>query len=131
MSRLNTILLMLNFCFASAAAEEKTGISFDSLTINIGTIYKDEPVKSFTIDFRNISKQNMVIDTVEVSCECTLVSYKKKKYKKGERGTLDVTLDMSPYSSGLFEKDIYVYTDSRKEPVELIITGLLKPKEEK
>ena len=131
MSRLNTILLMLIFCFASAAAEEKTGISFDSLTINIGTIYKDEPVKTFTIDFRNAGKQNMVIDTVEVSCECTQVSYKKKKYKKGERGTLDVTLDMSPYSSGLFEKDIYVYTDSRKEPVELIITGWLKPKEEK
>lgn len=131
MSKLNSILLMLIFCLASVAAEEKTGISFDSLTIDIGTIYKDEPVKTFTIDFRNAGKQNMVIDTVEVSCECTRVSYKKKKYKKGERGTLDVVLDMSPYSSGLFEKDIYVYTDSRKEPVELIITGWLKPKEEK
>ena len=131
MARLKCLLLMLVLYVISVGAEEKVNISFDSLTVDIGTVYKDEPVKSFTIPFRNIGKRPMVIDTVEVSCECTQVSYKKKKYKKGENGTLNVTLDMSPYSSGLFEKDIFVYTDSRKEPVELIITGWLKPKEEK
>lgn len=104
-------------------ADTISAISFDSLTINLDTIYKDTPVRKFCIRYQNRGRHKATIKNIEVGCGCTEVEYSKEAIAPGATDSLKVTLDMSTFSTGPFVKDIYVYTDDSSSPIEIILNG--------
>lgn len=113
----------------AAQCDTVSALRFDSLTIDLGTITHEQPIRRFDIMFRNASPQRAVrIVRTEVSCACTTVGAPKDAMAPGQTGRLDVQLDMSPYDYGRFIKDIFVYTDDSSRPIEIVLTGYLARK---
>ena len=120
--------LMLTMCFTTATAKKQKEalIAFDSLSIDVGTVYMDSPVHTYKIPYKNIGKSPFVISKVETSCECTLVDFSSASLKTEKSDTLTVHLDMSPFKvRGPFLKEITVFSNSSEGDVELIFKGYL------
>ena len=114
---------------AVAKKQKEALIAFDSLTINVGTVYMDDPIQTYKIPYVNKGKAALVISKVETSCECTQVDFTQSPLKKGKADTLTVHLDMSPYTvRGNFLKELTVHSNSSGGTVEIIIKGFLNYK---
>lgn len=112
-----------------AKKQKEALIAFDSLTINVGTVYMDDPIQTYKIPYVNKGKAALVISKVETSCECTQVDFTQSPLKKGKADTLTVHLDMSPYTvRGNFLKELTVHSNSSGGTVEIIIKGFLNYK---
>ena len=123
--------MVLSMLVSSAVAKKQKEalIAFDSLTINVGTVYMDEPIQTYKIPYVNKGKAALVISKVETSCECTQVDFTQSPLKKGKADTLTVHLDMSPYTvRGNFLKELTVHSNSSGGTVEIIIKGFLNYK---
>ena len=123
-------ILALAFSMIVSSAEAKKQkealIALDSLTINVGTLYMDDPIQTYKIPYVNKGKEPLVISKVETSCECTQVDYPQSPLKKGKADTLTVHLDMSPYTvRGNFLKEITVFSNSSGGAVEIILKVFL------
>ncbi|MCI7089875.1 MAG: DUF1573 domain-containing protein [Prevotella sp.] len=131
-SRIRFILAMVLSMLVSSAVAKKQKealIAFDSLTINVGTVYMDDPIQTYKIPYVNKGKAALVISKVETSCECTQVDFTQSPLKKGKADTLTVHLDMSPYTvRGNFLKELTVHSNSSGGTVEIIIKGFLNYK---
>ena len=131
-SRIRFILAMVLSMLVSSAVAKKQKealIAFDSLTINVGTVYMDDPIRTYKIPYVNKGKAALVISKVETSCECTQVDFTQSPLKKGKADTLTVHLDMSPYTvRGNFLKELTVHSNSSGGTVEIIIKGFLNYK---
>ena len=131
-SRIRFILAMVLSMLVSSAVAKKQKealIAFDSLTINVGTVYMDDPIQTYKIPYVNKGKVALVISKVETSCECTQVDFTQSPLKKGKADTLTVHLDMSPYTvRGNFLKELTVHSNSSGGTVEIIIKGFLNYK---
>ena len=123
--------MVLSMLVSSAVAKKQKEalIAFDSLTINVGTVYMDDPIQTYKIPYVNKCKAALVISKVETSCECTQVDFTQSPLKKGKADTLTVHLDMSPYTvRGNFLKELTVHSNSSGGTVEIIIKGFLNYK---
>ena len=123
--------MVLSMLVSSAVAKKQKEalIAFDSLTINVGTVYMDDPIQTYKIPYVNKGKVALVISKVETSCECTQVDFTQSPLKKGKADTLTVHLDMSPYTvRGNFLKELTVHSNSSGGTVEIIIKGFLNYK---
>lgn len=123
--------MVLSMLVSSAVAKKQKEalIAFDSLTINVGTVYMDDPIQTYKIPYVNKGKAPLVISKVETSCECTQVDFTQSPLKKGKADTLTVHLDMSPYTvRGNFLKELTVHSNSSGGTVEIIIKGFLNYK---
>lgn len=123
--------MVLSMLVSSAVAKKQKEalIAFDSLTINVGTVYMDDPIQTYKIPYVNKGKAALVISKVETSCECTQVDFTQSPLKKGKADTLTVHLDMSPYTvRGNFLKELTVHSNSSGGTVEIIIKGFLNYK---
>ena len=123
--------MVLSMLVSSAVAKKQKEalIAFDSLTINVGTVYMYDPIQTYKIPYVNKGKAALVISKVETSCECTQVDFTQSPLKKGKADTLTVHLDMSPYTvRGNFLKELTVHSNSSGGTVEIIIKGFLNYK---
>ena len=131
-SRIRFILAMVLSMLVSSAVAKKQKealIAFDSLTINVGTVYMDDPIQTYKIPYVNKGKAALVISKVDTSCACTQVDLTQSPLKKGKADTLTVHLDMSPYTvRGNFLKELTVHSNSSGGTVEIIIKGFLNYK---
>lgn len=124
-----TLVLSMLVSSAVAKKQKEALIAFDSLTINVGTVYMDDPIQTYKIPYVNKGKAALVISKVETSCECTQVDFTQSPLKKGKADTLTVHLDMSPYTvRGNFLKELTVHSNSSGGTVEIIIKGFLNYK---
>lgn len=126
------VLFGLMFCVLAhmSADEADSLLLFSNRHIDLGTVFKEEPVRRFSIEFSNHMADTLNIYTVEVSCECLQVDYPHQPILRDGSGQLDCTLDMSPYDRGFFRKEIFIYSNLQQEPIELNITGRLLPREQ-
>lgn len=125
------LAMVLSMLVSSPVAKKQKEalIAFDSLTINVGTVYMDDPIQTYKIPYVNKGKAALVISKVETSCECTQVDFTQSPLKKGKADTLTVHLDMSPYTvRGNFLKELTVHSNSSGGTVEIIIKGFLNYK---
>ena len=123
--------MVLSMLVSSAVAKKQKEalIAFDSLTINVGTVYMDDPIQTYKIPYVNKGKAALVISKVETSCECTQVDFTQSPLKQAKADTLTVHLDMSPYTvRGNFLKELTVHSNSSGGTVEIIIKGFLNYK---
>lgn len=125
------VLLLLFFsCFSivSVASEEWYSIAFDTLKVKLDTIYKDKPIREFSVGYYNNGVRDVKIDTIEVGCSCTTVYYKPVLLKPGEKSSINVKIDVSNLHNGEFIKDIYVYTAPTLQCNEIVLSGWIEEK---
>ena len=103
--------------------KNSTTISFDSTTINMGSIIFNQP-KEAVFDFINTGESPLIIHTVRASCGCTLPVWPKKTVKPGKAGAIRVIYNASDI--GHFHKSINVIANTRPNPITLKIYGRVK-----
>ncbi len=76
--------------------------------------------KEAELYFINRGKEPLVIDKIESSCDCIVVSISKKTFEKGEVGILKVSLDTSG-RRGELTRSVQIYSNDESSPVRTII----------
>jgi hypothetical protein len=120
--------LVLIFLTTSAYAQAPV-VEFDKMVHDFGDIMLKSGKHSHTFNFKNISKQPIVIQTVISSCGCTQPEWTKSPVMPGASGKIKVTFlnDQGPYP---FDKSLTVYVTGVARPIVLRLKGVVhdKPK---
>ena len=125
MKRIIFATLALFFLHVASAQTKKPNdiAKFSSETVDLGKIKKGNPVTaSFT--FTNISKQDVIIETVTPGCGCTKSDYTKEPIKPGKTGTITATYNAA--SAGNFSKSVYVKFMGIDEQKSISIMGVVE-----
>ncbi len=113
------ICCLLSFFSAVAAG---TALEFKSNTLDLGKIPLEHNEYLMSFEYRNISKEDVLIKDVKSSCGCVEVVGYTDSLMPGEMGDLSVSIYPS-LIYGAFEHSVYVYYDDSVE--ELKIRGYL------
>ncbi len=108
------------------AKESGQEIYFSQTTYDYGEILEGSD-GLYTIDFKNIGNEAIVINRVRSSCGCTVPSWPKAPVEPGAKGEIEVK-----YNTGLtgsFMKSVYVYSSAENSPVKLTVRGKVLPRE--
>ena len=103
---------------------KKASFLFDTTVFDFGTILQGEQVSS-EFKFTNTGDADLIISKIETSCGCTVPEYDKDPVKPGERGSVRVRFD-SNGKSGTQYKTIRIFSNSKEEIFELVVTGEVK-----
>ena len=107
-----------------ADTTKKGSFLFDTTVFDFGTILQGEQV-STEFKFTNTGDADLIISKIETSCGCTVPEYDKDPVKPGERGSVRVRFD-SNGKSGTQYKTIRIFSNSKEEIFELVVTGEVK-----
>ncbi len=120
------VAVLFLFCTASISAQ-KAEITFNEKSYDFGQIAEDGGNVSHVFEFTNTGSTALVIQRVNASCGCTTPEWTKTPIEPGKKG--NVTAIYNPMGRpGVFNKQIYVYSNSTSEMVSLIIKGSVTPK---
>ncbi len=89
-------------------------IQFDSLAFNFDTVAQGEAV-SCKYTFKNVGKSPLEIRKIKTSCGCTAGSMEKMTYKKGETGTVNVSLNTKNKHNQV-SQNITIFSNDPKNP---------------
>ena len=89
------------------------------------TINKDNPRDSFDFVYKNAGDKNLVIFSVDPSCECLTATFEQTLLAKGDSSYIRIYFDGSN-EQGDFWRTLDVYTNARKEPYTLEIEGTIE-----
>lgn len=89
------------------------------------SLNKDNPRDSFDFVYKNAGDKNLVIYTVDPSCECLTAKFDHKMLGKGDSSYIRIYFDASN-EQGEFWRTLDVYTNARKEPYTLEVEGTIK-----
>lgn len=108
------------------AKESGQEIYFSQTTYDYGEILEDSD-GLYTIDFKNIGNEAIVINRVRSSCGCTVPSWPKAPVEPGAKGEIEVKYNTE--LTGSFMKSVYVYSSAENSPVKLTVRGKVLPRE--
>ena len=97
-----------------------TAITWKSETVEVGEIPQGTP-KKIEFEFKNNSKQAVLISTVAGSCGCTATDYTKTPIGAGQVGKITATYNAA--SIGQFSKTVSVTTTAETSPKILTLKG--------
>jgi hypothetical protein len=97
-------------------------IEFSEEKHDFGVIASGEQV-SYAFSFKNTGSVNLLINSAQGSCGCTVPSFPKEPIKPGETGLIDVVFN-SEGKSGMVEKTITLVTNCK--PSTKILTIVAK-----
>ncbi|MEI6682022.1 MAG: DUF1573 domain-containing protein [Bacteroidota bacterium] len=86
-------------------------IKFDDIEHDFGRIIEGETV-SYSFNFKNSGKSDLLIAEVSTSCGCTVPSYPKTPIRPGEKGTIKVAFN-SNGKRGYQNKNILVVSNTQ------------------
>ena len=102
----------------------KARIEFESVIYDFGKIeYGSEAMCEFR--FSNSSNKPLIINKVKADCGCTSPEWPKEPFEHGMGGAIKVKYNTK--TSGIFRKNITVYSNAINSPLKLIIIGEVKP----
>jgi len=101
---------------------------FQELDHNFGT-FEQGGNGTFEFVFKNTGKSPIIISNVQTSCGCTTPEWDKEPILPKKSGKVVVKYDTQRI--GPFVKSIKVFSNAKNSPVELMIRGEIKVKEEK
>lgn len=111
------------FVAGITVSSAQADIRFDKLTIDLGTIYTDNPVRNTTFTFTNVGDKPLVINQVAPACGCTATKYDKKPVAPGQKGSINVKYNGKGMRPGHIKKCITVRTNGKSEMTRLYIEG--------
>lgn len=107
------------------AFSQISGITFDKLTHDYGTISEDSDLKICVFKFTNHQKSPVAISHVQSSCGCAVPQYTKKVVPAGESG--EIRIAYNPQGRpGRFNRSIIVSFSGQKK-INLYVKGLVTP----
>lgn len=118
---LSIVLLSSSVQFAMAQGHAK--LSIKKVKYDMGTIYTDSAVRTFAIPFINKGKEPLKIKEARTDCTCTTVAYPRKRIPANGTDTLKVTIDLTGFFTGYYEKKVGVYSNSKKSPLFIYFKG--------
>ena len=101
--------------------DEVPVIQFDTETHDFGTIAQGEII-SYSYQFENTGKVDLVIRSASGSCGCTVPEYSKEAIAPGKNGIINVTFN-SEGKEGMQNKTITVVANTIPNSKVLTITG--------
>lgn len=98
-----------------ARIQEKSvaAIKLQAESIDFGTVHQSEGELRATFDFRNVGNADLVLGKIRKGCSCTAATVEKRKYAPGEKGEIQVTVDLGS-RRGNFRTRITVETNDPK-----------------
>ncbi len=96
---------------------------FSSESVDLGKPKVGNPVTA-TFTLTNISKEDLVIESVTPGCGCTKSDYTKEPIKPGKTGTITATYNAAV--PGNFTKKVYVKFLGIDQQQELTIQGVVQ-----
>jgi hypothetical protein len=87
---------------------------------------KDNPRDSFDFVYKNAGDKNLVIFSVDPSCECLTATFEQTLLAKGDSSYIRIYFDGSNEAGTDFWRTLDVYTNARKEPYTLEIEGTIE-----
>lgn len=115
------VLLFSSFQFAMAEGNAK--LTIKKVKYDMGTIYTDSAIRTFDIPFVNKGKENLRIKEARTDCSCTTVAYPRRRIPANGVDTLRVTIDMTGFFPGDYEKKVGIYSNSKKSPLLIHFKG--------
>ncbi len=95
---------------------------FEQEVYDFGTITQGEKVQ-YVFKFKNAGKSNLLIQSVEGSCGCTVAKdWPKEPIKPGETGVIPVTFN-SEYKKGKQNKKVTIVANTRPARTVLKVVG--------
>lgn len=108
------------------ALSQISGITFDKLTHDYGTINEDSDLRICVFKFINHQKSPIAISHVQSSCGCAVPQYTKKVVPAGESG--EIRIAYNPQGRpGRFNRSIIVSFSGQKEKIHLYVKGTVTP----
>lgn len=108
------------------ALSQISGITFDKLTHDYGTINEDSDLRICVFRFINHQKSPVAISHVQSSCGCAVPQYTKKVVPAGESG--EIRIAYNPQGRpGRFNRSIIVSFSGQKEKIHLYVKGTVTP----
>lgn len=102
------------------SAIESPEIKFNKTYIDLGDVLQHEKVH-VAFAFSNVGKSDLIIDKVEPSCGCTVVSKIKGTYKSGAADSIKIQLDTED-KYGIIRKEISVKSNDINSPeIQLVL----------
>jgi len=99
-------------------------ISWKTDTIHdFGDLLQGEP-QSFVFEFKNISEQPIIIESVRSTCGCTAPDWDNTPIEADSIGQLTVTYDAK--KSGYFNKKVKVYFSGQRKAEKIYIEGFVE-----
>lgn len=123
MKKILTTAFLLIIGISMAFAQAK--ISFDKVSVNLGTFSETEPIQKCVFTFINEGDKPLVINQAFAACGCTTPQYTKTPVKPGEKGTISVTYNGKGKFPGHFKKTITIRTNGVPEMTRLYIEGIM------
>jgi hypothetical protein len=119
--------LLLLILLSSTALYAKSGIKFDKVAHDFGSIQQNTVVRA-AFSFKNTGNSLLVIDRVRTACGCTNTMLSEKELRPGEQGLLEIAFDSAGYK-GKITRTVTVYTnDPDNREIKLKITAnVLEP----
>ena len=121
------ILLFTVVAYNVGAMAQDAEMTFATLTHDFGTFPEETGSVSYTFEFTNTGKGDLILQNVRASCGCTTPDWTKTPVRPGEKGTVVVTYNASG-RPGAFTKTITVTANSGEEV--LTIKGEVIPRQQ-
>lgn len=118
-----TLLMIMMLVAGLGVASAQADIRFDKTTIDLGTIYVDNPVRNVTFTFTNVGDKPLVLNQVVPACGCTATKYDKKPVAPGQNGSINVKYNGKGIRPGHIKKCITVRSNGKSEMTRLYIEG--------
>ncbi len=108
--------------------QQKTSIQFTQTEHDFGKVKEGEKV-TYSYEFKNTGKTDLLIQSVRASCGCTKPKYDPKPVRPGKTGSIEVIFN-TKYRPGKQRKAIRVSTNTEPPVTVLSFTCDVLPTEE-
>ena len=90
------------------------------------SLKKDNPRDSFDFVYTNTGDKNLVIYSVDPSCECLTATFEQTLIAKGKSSYIRIYFDATDQQGTDFWRTLDVYTNARKEPYTLEVEAAME-----
>lgn len=118
---MKTILSFVAVFFIALAANAQE-FKFETETIDYGKVALGAEGKR-TFEFTNVGDAPLIIKNIKSTCGCTVPKKPEKPIMPGEKGEIEVSYDTK--RPGGFSKAITVFSNAKKERIQLKIKGYI------
>lgn len=110
-----------------SAAFGQAKIKFEKTKHDFGEIKEEEGIAETIFKFQNTGNKSLILESVKASCGCTTPIWSRDSIAPGFYGFIKVEYNPSG-RPGIFNKEIYVESNSAPGQVQLHISGKVSPR---
>jgi hypothetical protein len=128
MKKISFFFVLFLFGASIVTYAQKVSLTVDSVVkfskekYDLGKIKHNEPT-TFYMDFTNISKKPVVVESVIVGCGCTVAEKPVEPIAPGKTGKIKVGYNGSASPGSQFTKDVMVKVQGITEPKTILFVG--------